>query len=537
MSMMNNLKSGLSDMKSRTLLFVMLIALVFLGIILFVGYHNVTQNNVNPNISSTRLSNPASNIRSIPGVSGSSKAYDKLQSEKTKSQAITAYETGGSDLSPILSPGKSGRTLSELERQESRANAAAGSGGAGAGGAGAGGAGAGGAGAGGSAANNRLANLLGANSAGANADGTQDSSSLSKLQKQLAEQQKAQQAALAKAQQQQQDALQRQQDALKQQQYKQELSQQIQALRNAGFGPQVQPSLQTVVYAEKPKKTTKKKSGDVKPTILPPPKIIYKAGTMLQAVLLSSVNSDTPAPIVAQVVNGALKGARLVGSIDKESIPQTSLAVKVSKALVLNFNIISIPQLPYSLKIKAIGINPNTASTSIASDVDNHYLMRYGTFLGAAFLSGLAKVISTNGQKIVSSVSDNTASRDNPPAIQKPTLSRSDEIAVAVGDAMQQMISQVNYLGTPPTIRIDSGVAVGLLLLDDLTEQKPQNTVVQKVGGTTTIEQSVPSHSHATNTSLADKSKSIASNASTAASASLQQQLNQLNSLVGGNNN
>ena len=78
---------------------------------------------------------------------------------------------------------------------------------------------------------------------------------------------------------------------------------------------------------------------------------------------------------------------------------------------------------------------------------------------------------------------------------------------------------------------------MGLLLLDDLTEQKPQNTVVQKVGGTTTIEQSVPSHSHATNTSLADKSKSIASNASTAASVSLQQQLNQLNSLVGGNNN
>jgi len=506
MSMKDNLKSGLSDMKSRTLLFVMLIAASFLGIIVFFAYSKATQPEVLSQASRSRVVNPAANIKSIPGVSQTdSKEYKKLQAQKTKEQAEKAYLSGGSDVSPILSTGNMIKSLPE----------------------------------------NRVASLL-----------DKPDNSYEKLQEQLKAQQKAQEEALAKQQQKQNDILEAQQQALRRQQYRQDLAQQIEALKRAGFSPNSSPATsQHVVYAEKPKKQEKKTKDRATSAETKPPKIIYKAGTMLQGVLLSSINSDTPAPIVAQVVNGALKGARLVGSIDEKSIPKTSLALKVSKALVLNFNIISIPQLPNSLKVKAVAINPNTASTSIATDVDNHYLLRYGTFLGATFLSGLSQAIQQSGQQIVAIPNTNNGDNQNQLAVDQPKTSKSQQIQIAVGNAMQQLVGQVNYLGTPPTIKIDSGTAVGLLLLEDLTEQTPSNTVVQKVSSTTTVSQEVPKQQNqqqpqilsgatqnatGTNQTIASNSSSNAASDSTSRQPATRfvndtfaEQLNRLNTLVG----
>lgn len=525
MSMMNNLKSGLSDMKSRTLLFVMLIAVGFLGIVVFFAYNKATQTTSNSQSSNSRISNPAANIQSIPGVSQtSSEEYRKLQAQKTQDEAEKALQTGGSDVSPILSPGSMNKSLSQLQSSENENGDAS-----------------------------RVSNLL-------NNSNNQQNEALNKLQAQLKAQQKAQEEQLARQRQEQEDQLMRQQEALKRQQYRQDLAQQI---RRLGFSPNAQPVSQHVVYAEKPKKQDRKTQSHIAQKHTPP-KIIYKAGTMLQGILLSSINSDSPAPILAQVVNGPLRGARLVGSIDEKSIPKTSLAVKVSKALVLNFNVISIPQLPYSIKVKAIAINPDTASSSIATDVDNHYLMRYGTFLGATFLSGLSQAIQQSGQQIVAIPNTNNGTNQNQLAIQHPTTSKKQQIEIAVGNAMQQLVSQVNYLGTPPTIKIASGTAIGLLLLEDLTEQTPADTMVQKVSETTTVTHAAQTHNASIssddsdsdstlsqiNSSLGNQAQSSgnnASNSNTSSSSntnnannsrilndSFQQQIGQLNNLVGG---
>ena len=112
---------------------------------------------------------------------------------------------------------------------------------------------------------------------------------------------------------------------------------------------------------------------------------------------------------------------------------------------------------------------------------------------------------------------------------------------------MQQLISQVNYLGTPPTITIDSGTAIGLLLLEDMTEQKPQNEVIRQVSQTSTIEQGLtPVSSSSSQSIISDAASAIGGlstnntnnqgnrNSNNSSDRNLNSQLSQLNSLIGG---
>ena len=98
-------------------------------------------------------------------------------------------------------------------------------------------------------------------------------------------------------------------------------------------------------------------------------------------------------------------------------------------------------------------------------------------------------------------------------------------------------------------------VHVGLLLLEDLTEQTPSNTVVQKVSSTTTVSQEVPKQQNqqqpqilsgatqnatGTNQTIASNSSSNAASDSTSRQPATRfvndtfaEQLNRLNTLVG----
>lgn len=179
---------------------------------------------------------------------------------------------------------------------------------------------------------------------------------------------------------------------------------------------------------------------------------VLKAGTILFAVLDTGINSDEQSPILATIVqSGPLKGSKLLGQFQR-----------VDKKVLLNFNTLSVPTMTKSMAINAVAIDPDTARTALASHVDNHYLLRYGTFFASAFLSGLATAIAESGSTTIFQPIGNTT-------VTNPTTSVGEKGLIALGNVGQQFASTLGQnFQKPPTITVAAGSAVGILLMADL---------------------------------------------------------------------
>lgn len=188
--------------------------------------------------------------------------------------------------------------------------------------------------------------------------------------------------------------------------------------------------------------------------------VLIKAGTILYASLDTAVNSDEPGPIMCTVVQGDFKGAKVIGALQ----PAQSTDNRPEK-VILSFTTMSPVNTDKSLKIKAVAVDPDSARTALASDVDHHYLLRYGTLLASSFATGYAKVISSQG----SSVQTNTASGTTTTSM--PSLSANQQIYAALGQVGQNVGTATStYFNTPNTITVDQGTGFGLLVLDDVSE-------------------------------------------------------------------
>lgn len=175
-----------------------------------------------------------------------------------------------------------------------------------------------------------------------------------------------------------------------------------------------------------------------------------KAGTVMFGVLITSINSDQPGPVLATIVNGRFKGGRLVGSLTNQG-----------DTILLSFNLLTLPNVSNSISINAVAIDENTARTSFSSRTDHHYWLRYGSLFAASFLQGYAQATLTSGTTVTSTgLATNTTT---------PDLSPSGKFMVALGNVGTRYSSVVgNVFNTPPTVYVDSGTAMGILFLTDV---------------------------------------------------------------------
>ena len=179
---------------------------------------------------------------------------------------------------------------------------------------------------------------------------------------------------------------------------------------------------------------------------------VIKAGSILFAVLDTGINSDEKSPILASIIAGPLKGSKVLGSFNR-----------VDKRVVLSFSTLSIPSMTNSISVNAVAIDANTAHTALADNVDNHYLLRYGTLFASSFLSGLGSAIDQSGATVITGIfGQNT--------IQKDKLNTAQTFASALGNVGQEFGNATSsYFDTPPTVKIDAGAGIGLLFMQDLT--------------------------------------------------------------------
>lgn len=182
-----------------------------------------------------------------------------------------------------------------------------------------------------------------------------------------------------------------------------------------------------------------------------------KAGNILFAVLDTAVNSDYPdTPVLATVVDGKFKGAKLLGKLQTAKSADGQLD-RVS----LVFSVMNMDDWQRSKTINAFAIDPDTARTAIASEVNYHYFKRYGAIMAAAFVQGYSSAVTNAGTSTTGIFGTSTTHNE---------LSPGNKIAVGIGQVGQTLGSAIqNYINIPPTVRVDSGVGLGILFMSDVS--------------------------------------------------------------------
>lgn len=184
-------------------------------------------------------------------------------------------------------------------------------------------------------------------------------------------------------------------------------------------------------------------------------KVAIKAGTIMHAVVLTSVNSDEPGPVLAQITSGPYAGGRLIGKFETS---------KDGEKLLLTFSTLTMQSADRSYQLSAYAVDPQTSRTAVASEVDNHYLSRYGSFIGATFLKGYSQALTQSGttQTVSAGAAGVTATTTYPKLNNK-------EIAIsALGTVGGEVAGNLkDGLKRPPTVTLNSGVEIGILVMQD----------------------------------------------------------------------
>ena len=187
--------------------------------------------------------------------------------------------------------------------------------------------------------------------------------------------------------------------------------------------------------------------------------VAIKAGSILFGVIDTALSSDSPGtPVLATIVTGPYKGARLLGGF-----------TATKDALVIQFNLMTLANSPTSIPINAYAIDAKTANNAVATDVDNHYLLRYGMLFASAFLQGFGNAYQNYtycppGTQNCSVINTNGSS--NLPSNDVTTTQAAYQGLGQIGTTLGQAAAA--QFNTPPTITVDQGTGIGLLFMTDV---------------------------------------------------------------------
>ncbi|MFM0265521.1 DotG/IcmE/VirB10 family type IV secretion system protein [Paraburkholderia sediminicola] len=182
-------------------------------------------------------------------------------------------------------------------------------------------------------------------------------------------------------------------------------------------------------------------------------KVFAQATDTFYGYMEMPANTDVKTPIKGSIVSGPLKGATFLAKIE---LPQGA------EAALIHTTVIKIPGETKTLPFDAYLVDQNTMSTAMASDVDHHYISRWGSFAAATFLSGVSQAIMQAGQaQQVITTPTATVVAQNP-------LSTRQILAVGAGTIGAKAADHLGgLLDRPATVTVDA-MPVGVLVMSDL---------------------------------------------------------------------
>ncbi len=188
-----------------------------------------------------------------------------------------------------------------------------------------------------------------------------------------------------------------------------------------------------------------------------PKSTFIKTGDILFAVLDTAVNTDEPGPILATIVSGKLKGSKIIGSF---TLPSNA------DKMVITFNTLSMLGADQTISISAYAIDPNTARTALASRVNHHYLMRYGSLFASTFLAGFSSAIQSADTTITiggtGGTTDTTVQNGINRSLLENALIGLGEVGKAWSETAQELMNR------PTTVELFSGTGMGILFTQDV---------------------------------------------------------------------
>jgi intracellular multiplication protein IcmE len=191
---------------------------------------------------------------------------------------------------------------------------------------------------------------------------------------------------------------------------------------------------------------------------------MIKAGTIFHAVLLTAINSDEPGPVLAKIVSGELKGARLMGTL-------SNLGERVG----IRFETLNMPNMSHTLSIKAVAVDESTARTALSSYTDRHIMVRYGSLLASSFVEGYGFALQHSGERISGYYAHPYHPDQNIPVSNTiwsrmaPKLDPTDKVFVALGNVGSHFSRVLGaQFNQRPTVHVHAGTGIGILLMADL---------------------------------------------------------------------
>jgi intracellular multiplication protein IcmE len=179
------------------------------------------------------------------------------------------------------------------------------------------------------------------------------------------------------------------------------------------------------------------------------------AGTILYSRLVGRVNSDTPGPVIGEILQGPFAGSRLLGTFQFSE-----------NGVVINFSSMTVPYKDDDgnaqsevVPINSVAVDASHLGTAMATDINRHLLARIGTAFGTAFLQGIGQAVATSGSTVSSGLTGTTVSNSS--------LNTGDQLLVGAGaaaGAAGQVFSQI-YGNERTTITVEDGTPFGLLFL------------------------------------------------------------------------
>lgn len=182
--------------------------------------------------------------------------------------------------------------------------------------------------------------------------------------------------------------------------------------------------------------------------------LLIPAGRMIYAHTVLAVDSDTGGPIVLEADTGPLAGDRMLGVFTKNGGER--LVVRVT----------AVEHRGQSVDVRGLVVAPDTAETSVASAVDEHYLERFALPAAAAFIEGVGQAMAMSGA--VTQVTPFGGS-----VTQFGNLNLKQQLGVGAGAAAQQVGTALQQ-DTPkgPTVKLESNVSVEVMFLADVVLPK-----------------------------------------------------------------
>lgn len=446
---LGNIKSLFSNVKTRTIIIITGIILFLIIIVGLLGFKKANNTGAAANLKKP------SNIASVPGIETTTPQYALNQQQVNEKNYQQAQATQGTAVPTVINQQglNNGMSPSDYNVGLNNSNGQ------------------------GTGVNNGIANGSTDYGANANTTGANGDMNASDMQALLA-QQKAQLDALqqkvdATANQEQQQQLQQTQSAMQQQ--AQQLLSSWNSSENVPTQAFVQGTAATTAGNNNPvsgglNNGTQNNAGTINNTNNNGMSndIMIKSGTIFFATLDTSVNSDEPGPILATIVSGTYKGSKLIGSIQQSpEIPGSNGPT----ALIISFNTMNVPFIANSIGISAVAIDPDTARTALASDVDHHYVQRYGSLFASSFLEGWGESISQAGTNITVSPFGGTSST-------APTLTAGQQVAAGLGQVGQSWGQELgDTFNRQNTVTINAGIAMGILFLSDVSSAGNTSTL------------------------------------------------------------